>query len=578
MSLLKRIKDARDAFLGKPAQQTQPITVTTAPKQEEPQAKHYLETVAPPVATKPIPVPKPPQKPLPQVFKDWAALHRAHQLGAILSAEEAPIGQICLPTGTGKTRVQVHLHLLDMLSKDSPGVYVIAAHRLALCRQLMLELVSLVARCHIPFDILFVGSDRVDEDAIYERYMKDGVDAECTEVTTSTSPEGLLAACTSNPERVKIVVSTYHSLHQLRLLKRVDLITYDEAHTIASSRVSDDNFEAHVKLLQGLDIIQRQYFFTATRKVNGTDGGMNDVGTYGQDLGGFSPREAVEAGEIVPPRIHRITASEQSKYSEDAMMAKTIMEAYSRHSKAVHDASPLASTLGAKMLVGAKGTPMVRMLQKREDFLAWCKDNDIRLFTFSSELGNFMTIDGVLTKVESRAAIFDAMLGMADTEKAILIHIDILTEGIDLPSITGVLLFRELNLIKLLQTIGRGARLLLPDRLRLYSGAVKPEEHDKMIKPCCWVILSDLDKEANAEGMEEMVKAVRDAYGPPAMQYSREDEYVGEPDPDLTPITPKDEICFNGQTVNLKHFLEHMPGKDLLLQELVNNTPQGLAL
>ena len=110
------------------------------------------------------------------------------------------------------------------------------------------------------------------------------------------------------------------------------------------------------------------------------------------------------------------------------------------------------------------------------------------------------------------------------------------------------------------------------------GGTAKPGEHSKMIKPCCWVILSDLDKEANAEGMEAMVKAVRDAYDPPAMQYSREDEYAGEPDPDLTPITPRDEICFNGQTVNLKHFLENMPGRDVLLQEIKNITPQGLAL
>ena len=579
MSLLKRIKAARDAFLGNPAAALPSQSNLPEPPRmfpEAPPTSHSLEAVAP---VAPPPQPKPATKPIPKVFQDWATMHRAHQLEALASTVGHDIGQICLPTGTGKTRVQVHLHLHDMLSKDTPGVYVIAAHRLALCRQLMLELVSLVAKCRIPFDIVFVGSDRVDEDAIYERYMKEGVDKECTEVTTSTSPEELRTACERNPERVKIVVSTYHSLHQLKLLKRIDLITYDEAHTIASSRVSEDNFEAHVKLLQGLGVIQRQYFFTATRKVNGMDGGMNDASTYGPDLGGFSPREAVEAGEIVPPRIHRISVLERTRYSEDAMLTKTIMEAYSRHSQAVKDASPLAASLGAKMLVGAKGTPMVRMLNNREDFLAWCKDNSIRLFTFSSELGNSMTDDqGVLNKVESRAAIFDAMLGMGDSEKAILIHIDILTEGIDLPSITGVLLFRELNLIKLLQTLGRGARLLLPDRLQLYSGTAKPGEHSKMIKPCCWVILSDLDKEANAEGMEAMVKAVRDAYDPPAMQYSREDEYAGEPDPDLTPITPRDEICFNGQTVNLKHFLENMPGRDVLLQEIKNITPQGLAL
>jgi folate-binding Fe-S cluster repair protein YgfZ len=52
----------------------------------------------------------------------------------------------------------------------------------------------------------------------------------------------------------------------------------------------------------------------------------------------------------------------------------------------------------------------------------------------------------------------------------------------------------------------------------------------------------------------------------------------GEPDPDLTPITVKDVIEFHGKTVDLKHFLENMPGKDSLLEEIKNITPQGLAL
>ena len=581
MSLASRLKAAGLALMGKPPE----IVVVPsmyASTQQAPQPVKNEDTKAAINITHQVeavtPVQQAPAKSLPQVFLDWTKNHRAHQVDAILKATGKTIGQICLPTGTGKTRVQIHLHVKDMLGASTPGVYVITAHRLALCRQLLVELVDLVVKCGIEFDIVFVGSDRFDEDAVYERYMKEGVDKENTDVTTSTSPKEVLEACTIHPNRVKIVVSTYHSLHQLRLLSSINRITYDEAHTIASSRVNEDNFEAHVKLLQGLGIIQYQTFFTATRKVSGVDGGMNDETVYGPNLGGFSPREAVEAGEIVPPRIHRISVTDRSRYSEDAMMIKTIMEAYSMHSNAVHDASTEAKSLGAKLLVGAKGTPMVRMLQGRADFLDWCKANDIKLFTFSSELGNFMTIDGILTKVESRATIFDAMQKLGDEEKAILIHIDILTEGIDLPSITGVLLFRELNLIKLLQTIGRGARLLLPDRILLYSGAIKPQEYGKMIKPCCWVILSDLDKEANAEGMEAMVKAVRETYDPPKMVYCREDEFQGEPDPDLTPITVNDVIEFHGKTVDLKHLLENMPGKDSLLEEIKNITPQGLAL
>jgi len=40
----------------------------------------------------------------------------------------------------------------------------------------------------------------------------------------------------------------------------------------------------------------------------------------------------------------------------------------------------------------------------------------------------------------------------------------------------------------------------------------------------------------------------------------------------------KDVINFQGKEVDLKHFLENMPGKDVLLQEIQSITPQGLAL
>ena len=62
------------------------------------------------------------------------------------------------------------------------------------------------------------------------------------------------------------------------------------------------------------------------------------------------------------------------------------------------------------------------------------------------------------------------MTQLEDNEDAILFHYDILTEGIDLPAITGVLPLRDLPLIKLIQNVGRSVRLLKEDRENLYSG------------------------------------------------------------------------------------------------------------
>jgi excinuclease UvrABC helicase subunit UvrB len=151
------------------------------------------------------------------------------------------------------------------------------------------------------------------------------------------------------------------------------------------------------------------------------------------------------------------------------------------------------------------------------------------------------------------------MNSLKNEENAILIHIDILTEGIDLPAITGVLPFRELNLIKLLQTIGRGTRLLKEDRQKIYSGEIKPMEWEKMIKPFCWVIFPRLDSsESTAESMEKTISEVLKQYSVPTLQFSREDEFIGEVLPDIIPITQRDKSAKVDKETELMHVIEDL--------------------
>ena len=514
-----------------------------------------------------------------EAFDQFADGHRKHQSDSIHAAGAMPKGQVSIPTGTGKTRIQVHLHLNDMLGKSAKGetgVYVIAAHRLILCRQLLMSLIDLVANCGLPFDVLFVGSDRIDEDAIYEKYMINDVSKKTTLVTATTRQEEIksVADAAKIAGRHVLVVSTYHSIDHLRLLESIDVVTYDEAHTIASSRQSDDNFEAHVKEIQDLGIIKNEYFFTATRKVCGVDWGMNNKEIYGEILYETSPGLMIQAGEIVPPKIHRITTTDDGEFRNATMVVKTIMDAFSMHRHAVKTASPLSGRLGAKLLISAEGTPEVKEIVFNDDFQRWCIRNSIRLFVFSSLLGTYMIDSSFKFRKAPRNEVMDEMQALDDGQDAILLHIDILSEGIDLPSITGVLPFREMNLIKLLQTIGRAARLLGTDRTRLYKGEIKPMEWDKMVKPRCFIIFPKLDDKISesSQRMEKIIQQVLDAYDAPKMNFNREDEYVGEPDHTLDPIPPKDESGKPDPVTDLNHVLE-----DLCLHfELV--TAEELAL
>jgi len=511
------------------------------------------------------------------VFDQYARQHRKHQQEAIESALSSPIGQVIIPTGTGKTRIQVHLHIKDMLEKatnDKAGVYLIAAHRLILCRQLIMQLIDLVAACNLPFDVVFVGSDKVDEDDIYERHMIDDVSKKTTFITATTKQVDIRNAVDAAGFRGRhvLIVSTYHSLDHLRMLTSIDVATYDEAHTIASSRDSEDNFEAHVKEIQKLNIIKRQYFFTATRKVSGVLWGMNNKSIYGDVIYESSPREMILAGEIVPPRVHRVVPKDTGEFKNDTMLVKTIEDAFLKHKSAVSNASPRAGKIGAKLLISAEGTPEVRTIIFNEDFQRWCIKNSVRLFVFSSILGTYMIDSDFKFCKASRNEVTDQMQSLKDEQDAILIHIDILSEGIDLPSITGVMPFRELNLIKLLQTIGRASRLIKEDRKSIYRGDVGPMEFNKMIKPYCWIIFPKLNTDTSeaSKKMEEMLQTVLKLYDAPEMNFNREDEYIGDPDNDLDPITPKDSASKNDAVSELDHVIEALmfKGDSVTVEEL----------
>ena len=102
-------------------------------------------------------------------YDDFNTKHRPHQKKALQHLKTETIGQITIPTGTGKTRIQVDVHISDMIEKTKngqTGVYVIGAHRLALCSQLLYDIVEVAIPCGLQFDVLQVNSNSFTNDAI----------------------------------------------------------------------------------------------------------------------------------------------------------------------------------------------------------------------------------------------------------------------------------------------------------------------------------------------------------------------------------------------------------------------------
>ena len=489
-------------------------------------------------------------------FDEFLSTLRPHQTEAITALSGALIGQINIPTGTGKTYIQKEIIVHDMIDKakkNQPGVYVITAHRLALCTQLFNEVLDLLIPCGVKADMIFVGCSRFNYDKLNKKYQNLGF-AE-TDVDGDQTTSGITIKNKVNEAQSKgnhtIIVSTYHSFHRLQTLSKIDICTFDEAHT-----TTNEQFTENIELVK--PIIEKQYFFTATRRVFGEEGGQNNFEFYGDVLYEMSPRKAIELGEIVRPRLHFIIPTDENIHEIDAnnieMMVKTITGGFTEHKNKVIECSAHPIKLGAKMLVTVNGLKELHVVHENIAFQIWAKTKKINIFAFSSDKGDFHHF-----KTSGRQQALDAMNELNDADDAIIFHYDILTEGIDLPAITGVLLLRDLPTTKLLQNIGRGARLLKEDRANLYNNVITSTDLDKMIKPYCWVIIPQYLKTLLGDDrMTDIIKSIRDTYNIQLELFGQVDSALADKEHFADRVTAKDNSRNNNNVSDLEHIFEEI--------------------
>jgi len=102
------------------------------------------------------------------------------------------------------------------------------------------------------------------------------------------------------------------------------------------------------------------------------------------------------------------------------------------------------------------------------------------LLAMSTDVGIF--IDGTqgVCSNRNKNEFFSLLRNLRQTEQAIILYVDMLGEGIDVPGITGFLPIRFLSDTKFKQGVGRACRLIQADRERLYAGTLKPGSHGKI--------------------------------------------------------------------------------------------------
>lgn len=496
-------------------------------------------------------------------YNNFLAKMRKHQSGALQAIFENVIGQVLLPTGTGKTRVQIATHLSDMVEKtdnNERGVYLIACHRILLCKQLMKEFLDVLVPMEMPFDVLIVNSDNINKAKLSQRFSDlDTNFAKSHEIVSTTIKDDIKLAYdkAQYKNRHLIIVSTYHSFDRLEVIPNISVCTYDESHETTSK-----DFSENLEVIS--DKVVKKYFFTATKRiVDGTEGMANEK-IYGKEIFSRTPKQMIEAGEIVKPHIHLIECKDVCATQEN-MLVQTTIDAFKEHSKKVKGHG--VKLIGAKMIISTSGTEELFQLHDDIGFQEYCKTNNIDVYAFSSQEGYHHNFEE-----KTRDHLFDEMelLNTQDEKDVIFLHIDILTEGIDLPTITGVLLFREMNKSKLLQTIGRACRLYKDDRNSLYNGAMSPSEPSKFVKPWAYVIIPTHFKNVgNYNSVKENIKTLYTTYNVTSEDITYPPSYIAEGEEELERINEGEEKDYKNRGYITHHIFESISTE--LEVELINN-------
>ena len=520
---------------------------------------------------------------------------RQHQQEAVDITFKTPDtkGMLILPTGTGKTMIEADIMCRFLIEtktksrkelgidsdnsfKDFPPIVKLHSSRILLCFQLFDEVLNRMNSYGIRAKWVNFNSGTKD-DADFAQQMK-AANFKYRTILSTTSPKEVqeeYEICKKEGLPL-IIISTYDSgekFDQNDKGLKPDITIHDEAHNL----VSQENYRCATLTPW------HNYFFTATTKTCGYLGGigMNNPQIFDNLLYSKSARELIEAGEIVPPHLHVISSKNGNSLDEDyKKMILSVFEAFEHHAEKISKDSYNSTELGAKVLVVCRGQLDLEMMLHTDEFLKYKADHpEIYFAGLCSTYGIYD--NGIWEKAPvtnmKKYALLKKIKSLKNGDKAIFFHVDMIGEGIDVPGITGVMPFRNCNLVKMLQNIGRSMRLHKIDRANLYNNPplISVADKTKWIKPNCWVIIPSymVDTQGIENRITEIVTLLRNETGYIPDQIDLVEDGNG-PDAeqiiDITNPQTKNPPNHNSNIDDFEHeFEDETPIGKLLVQERI---------
>lgn len=463
--------------------------------------------------------------------------------------------QFCYPCGFGKGYI-ISTYVLysivnRIINKGQPGIHALLSHRLALNEQHISDLFRLLKPLFPNVAFAFIGSegglstDDLEDKELNDLLLKLNIalavqnkrllpsTKQLTLKTTKSSE--LINFIRNNTDKDIVVISTYHSCGLLGHPDIfVDTLHCDEAHELASDFNAAMKKDSHLNNVLSIRV-RRRFSFTATPKDCSEDPSktslMNNIKLFGRRTG-MSHIEAVEKGYIVPTTIEILYPSNYDpnfnvEYGSIENKAYICYRAFERNKEWLKKVSAFPELISSKIMIRCASVekdmwPIFNALKKylpEDVYLFACASEDsdgnkinenciyrngVRL-SYDKKNG-FKPLEGKL----SRKNYIKGLQSLKDTDCAIILHHDTISEGINVPNFTGFVPLSDtlLNFIKLYQNWGRILRLHTLDKIKLKKGELSVFS-EGWIKPEAQIIIpywSNVSEKAT----DNMIKVIID--------------------------------------------------------------------
>ena len=451
-----------------------------------------------------------------------------YQTDAVNQIDLHKKGIFVLPTGTGKTIIQAAIieKLIGLFGEFKMAV--VNAPRIILTYQLLNEINTYMVERGIECRYHFVHSGSALDISEMEQ-LRIQTDIPYSQIGSTTSSIELTKVMEQTRELniPLIIFSTYHSADRIEQSRRfinqpIEVVLNDEAHYLVQDRFYD--------IIETINT-NRQYFFTATMRVNeaSPEGrGMNNISTYGDVIYQLLPRDAIEMGKMVRPRIHFVkTDGVKTDDDFDRSLNKVIHNSFNTQVEYFKTNHP---NIVPKIIVATRGSNDIKKFLSSDEYTL-LREMGVEIFAISSNEEIENDINGVKVKRQEFLKKIKEV-GKDNNKMMLVLHYDILTEGIDVPGLTSCMPIRNLNKSRFIQTFGRCARPNSEDRQRIDSSEIDWTDVDSMNKPYAYVILPyiTLTNNDDMKQMEEFVYLIREYDFVPSEDIIFEENPLGLPE------------------------------------------------